>query len=105
MSNTTTNAGAAGQQKNAWEQKELGVLWKRTKNGTTESYLTGTLNLKALGFDKDIPLVVFSNKRKEKDTHPDLKIYLSERKPQAANAAPASPAPTAAPVPPQSRLI
>lgn len=82
--------------KSKWGAKELGVLWSRVKNGTSESYLVGSINLKSLGFDKDVPLVIFSNKSKEKEQHPDLRIYLSEKKP-ATPAAPAAPTAPATP--------
>jgi hypothetical protein len=81
MSTTTTPSNGTTQP-DPWQQKELGVFWERTKKGTTESYLTGTINLKALGFDKDVPVIVFTNKHKKKSTHPDLRMYISE-KPQA----------------------
>ena len=75
---------------NEWEKKELGVLWSRTKKDSTEKFLTGKINLKNYGFDRDVDVVIFKNKTKTKDTHPDLRIYFSEPRPQAsAGAAPA----------------
>lgn len=93
--NTTTNGGTP----NPWEAKELGVFWKRTKQGTTESYLTGNLNLKNLiaqGVDlsQDIQVIMFTNKKKLKETHPDLRLYISEKRDATAKA----PAKTTAPV-------
>lgn len=95
--NTATNG------ENPWDKKELGALWKREKQTSKEKYLTGVLNLKNLGDefpDKDVPVVIFSNKRKQKDTHPDLRVYLSEKnsKPATTTAKPtvnrvAAPAP------------
>lgn len=73
---------AASTGENPWDKKELGALWKRVSQGSQEKYLSGVLNLKNLGDgfpDKDVPVIVFSNKRKNKDTHPDLRIYLSEK--------------------------
>ena len=80
MATNTTNGTT-----DPWQAKELGVLWKRTKTGTKNSYLTGTINLKKLieqGIDpsSDIALVIFPNKHKTKDTHPDLRVYVSEKK-------------------------
>lgn len=90
--NTTTN-----NQQDLWKQKELGVFWKRTKQNSKETYLTGTINLKALGFDKDVAVVVFSNKSKQKDTHPDLRMYISEKKGESGTVVKAAvtPAPAA----------
>jgi hypothetical protein len=67
---------------NSEQKVEVGALWK--KQGKTQKFLSGTINLKALGYDKDVPVVVFSNKYKQKDSHPDLRIYLS--KPKSENA-------------------
>ena len=80
MSTNTTNNGG---QTDPWQEKELGVFWKRTKNGTKENYLSGVINLKKLldaGVDPsaDIQVVAFTNKKKQKDTHPDLRLYVSE---------------------------
>lgn len=94
---------AIEKQKNEWDKKELGALWKHEKkslDGTTkgEAFLSGKINLKNYGFDKDIELVIFKNKNKEKDTHPDLKVYFSEPRvkpttPARANVAKAAPTP------------
>jgi hypothetical protein len=103
--NTTGNASAPTP--NAWDQKELGCMWRREKQNSKEKYLTGVLNLKHLpGFpDQDVPIVVFTNKRKLKDTHPDLRVYLSEKRQGTGNGngngkAPARAAAPAAPTPP-----
>lgn len=94
MATTATNS------KNNWDDKELGCLWKRKKQSTGENYLTGVINLKPLGFDKDVQVVCFGNKHKTKDTHPDIRIYISEKKPVGKTAAPAAPAKApAAPTP------
>lgn len=67
-----------------WDAKELGVLWKR-KSAKGETFLTGKLNLKSQGFDKDISVVAFTNKQKKKDTHPDIRLYFSEPKQTTAD--------------------
>jgi hypothetical protein len=118
---TTNNRNAsapAAKEPNAWDQKEMGVLWKREKQSNKEKYLTGPLNLKNvvtyLGIKTldqllaaELNMVVFSNKGKSKDTHPDLRIYYSEPRaktgatttssrpePRASTPAPAEPAPS-----------
>lgn len=92
MSNTPNEKAA-----NEWENKELGVLWKRKSKSKGETFLTGKINLKSLGFDKDVSLVIFSNKQKKQDNHPDLRIYVSE--PKANGGATDSKAAAAAPAP------
>jgi hypothetical protein len=97
---------------NIWDQKELGVMWKKEKLTTKEKYLTGAFKLgKVFGLlgvktleellALDINFVVFSNKNKSKDTHPDLRIYWSEPRvkgasPTVPTARPAAAAPVAA---------
>jgi hypothetical protein len=113
---TTDNSPrtASEQTPNAWDQKELGCMWKKEKKGTSEKYLTGVLNLKNIpGFpDQDVAFVVFSNKRKLKETHPDLRIYVSEKRTggtaPATTSAPAATrkaTPAAAPVSDANELI
>jgi len=65
-------------QKSEWEEKELGALWQKQKQGTTDTYYSGKINLKSVGFDKDINVVVFPNRNKTSDNQPDLKIYVSK---------------------------
>lgn len=110
---TTATTNGNGANKSNWNEKELGCLWRREKNGTKEKYLTGVLSaaklqaLLAKG-GGDIQVVCFSNKHKNKDTHPDLRIYLSEKKPTGATAsrtAPAAAAPAPAPAPDTNELI
>ena len=91
MKQTTndTNGNSGGNSGgNAWDRKELGVFLGKENKKTGEKYLTGIINLKALGFDKDVPVVVFTNKNKQKDSHPDLRVYLSEKPTPTAAAQP-----------------
>lgn len=93
MPATTSTSAASG--KVDWKKREIGALWRRVKNNDSkEKYLVGTLNLKNIGFDKDVPVIIYTNKQKNKDAHPDLRVYLSEPK-----AAPAASAHTPAPTP------
>ena len=94
--NTTSKIMATTNGKTNWDEKELGCLWRRETQATKEKYLTGVINLKSLGFDQDVQLICFTNKHKTKDTHPDIRIYLSEKKTGAAkgSAPAAKPAPT-----------
>ena len=84
------------------EQTEIGALWK--KEGKSQKFLAGNLDFseypealwKELVRTKKLPVVIFTNKFKQKDTHPDLRIYLSKPKEQA-------PAPAAAPAAAQAQ--
>jgi uncharacterized protein (DUF736 family) len=78
-----------------WKKKELGCAWKRESN-KGESYISGTLNLKNIpGFpDQDVAFIGFKNKDKQKDTHPDIRIYISEKRDAPAPTAKASTAPS-----------
>ena len=57
--------------KNEWSEREIGALWKR--ESPNQKYLTG--KLKVDGVEKNV--VIFSNKNKQKETHPDFRVYLS----------------------------
>jgi hypothetical protein len=97
---TNTN----NEKQDEWQKKEIGVLWKKESKTTKEKYITGVFNFKNIpGFpDVDVQIVGFSNKRKEKDTHPDVKCYISEprdKKPAPAAPRAAAPAPTPTPTP------
>lgn len=105
MNNSTDNNNNNAK----WDRKELGVLWKKTKRTDSEKYLSGVINLKHItGEDKDVPVIIFSNKGKKQESHPDYRIYLSEKpnqtppaKPQTASSKPSqsttkAPASTAA---------
>ena len=72
---------------------EIGALWKKVaKSG--ESFISGTINLKALGFDQDVKIVGFSNKNKTNPNAPDIRLLLSSE--SGAPQAPAKPAATPA---------
>ncbi len=57
--------------------KKLGVLWLKEKEG--KKYFTGNIEV---SYKETIPLVVFKNEKKEKESHPDYIVYLSEPKKQ-----------------------
>lgn len=71
------------------DQTELGALWK--KQGQSQKFLSGEIDLAPIGINKKIPVVIFTNKFKQKETHPDYRVFLSKPKPQGgASAAPAA---------------
>ena len=56
---------------------KVGALWLREakdKDGNSFKYFSGVLQT----LERDIPIVVFKNTRKEKDNHPDYLVYRSE---------------------------
>tara|TARA_Y100000296_G_C4939424_1_gene140668 strand:- start:230 stop:466 length:237 start_codon:yes stop_codon:yes gene_type:complete len=55
-------------QKNEWQEREIGALWKN--EGRNQTYLTGKVG--------DQKVVIFSNKNKNKDNQPDFRVYKSE---------------------------
>lgn len=78
-----TNNGA----KTDWKKNELGALWKRQSKGSGEKYLTGTLKFQeSVQAGQEIQVIIFSNKTKKADSHPDLRVYISEK---PGNAVPA----------------
>lgn len=95
------------------DQIEIGALWK--KEGQTQKFLAGNLDFKNLDEaqwnefvkTKKLATVIFTNKFKQQDTHPDLRVYLSKPKPiTAPTAAPVkSNAPAAAPVATDNEII
>jgi uncharacterized protein (DUF736 family) len=64
---------------NTWEQREIGAMWKR--DGVNQKYLVGRLKLEKVPKDsEELNIVVFSNKNKSKETHPDFRVYVSQSK-------------------------
>lgn len=108
MPATTANNRPASETPNPWDIKELGCLWKK-KSKKDESYFTGVIdmkkvvaNLKVKTLEEllkyNLDLICFQNKRKTKDTHPDVRVYWSEPR-ESASAPAAAPRRQAAPAP------
>ena len=71
-----------------WRQRELGALWKR--QGRNQNYLTGTLRIGEFGVEKEVKIVIFTNKNKAKNERaPDFIVYESEA-PQSTSSEEAS---------------
>lgn len=65
-------------QKNEWQNREIGALWKR--KSATQSYLAGHIDVSkfdAILDSSKMNVVIFTNRSKQKDTHPDYRLYLS----------------------------
>jgi len=54
-----------------WSDREIGALWRK---GGDKPFYSGNLTI---GGEK-VEIVIFKNKFKEKDNHPDLRIYKSK---------------------------
>lgn len=69
MSETSNN-------KNEWSEREVGALW--LKQSPNQKYFSGHVTIQDdLGEDIKLQVVVFRNKNKQKDNHPDFRIYKS----------------------------
>jgi len=77
-----------------WKSRELGALWKR--QGRTQNYLTGKIKIGEFGVEKEVQVVIFTNKNKDKNERaPDFIVYESEPAPEADTPKEVSEAPLA----------
>lgn len=56
-----------------WKKREIGALWRR--DGKNQKFLSGKITIGEFGEEKEIQIVIFSNRFKEKDNQPDFRIY------------------------------
>lgn len=64
-------------EKTDWAKRDVGALWKR--EGQSQKYLSGYVKVDELGIERELKIVVFSNKNKNNnDKAPDYRIYLSK---------------------------
>lgn len=69
MQNSNQNNGE-------WSKRDMGALWKR--EGKNQKYLSGYVKFDELGIEREVKIVVFSNKSKKDNAKaPDYRIYLS----------------------------
>jgi len=62
---------------NEWSKRDIGALWKR--EGQSQKYLSGYVKVDELGIEKELKIVVFSNKNKNNNEKaPDYRIYISK---------------------------
>ena len=60
------------EKENEWAKREIGALW--VKESPSQKYMSGHFT------DQDgnrVRVVIFTNKHKKKDTHPDYRVYKS----------------------------
>jgi uncharacterized protein (DUF736 family) len=69
-----TKDKAPKKEENDWAKREIGALWKHQT--VKQSFYSGRIELN----DQEWDIVCFTNKNKQKDSHPDIRIYLSEPK-------------------------
>ena len=58
-----------------WAKRDIGALWKR--EGQSQKYLSGYVKVDELGIEKELKIVVFSNKNNSEKA-PDYRIYISK---------------------------
>lgn len=69
--------------KSDWSKRDVGALWKR--ESSTQKYLSGYVKVDELGIERELKVVVFSNKnKKDNPKAPDYRIYLSLPKESAS---------------------
>ena len=61
-----------------YKNVEVGALWKRQAKSNGQTYLSGHIKQDdGFGEEKQVKVVVFSNKNKKSENAPDFRIYLS----------------------------
>jgi len=69
--------------KTDWSKRDVGALWKR--EGKSQKYLSGYVKVDELGIERELKIVVFSNKnKKDNEKAPDYRIYVSKPAENAA---------------------
>tara|TARA_R100000008_G_scaffold45674_1_gene26825 strand:- start:1434 stop:1730 length:297 start_codon:yes stop_codon:yes gene_type:complete len=72
MTEDTQNTSSSGN--SDWKERELGALWRR--EGRSQNFLSGMIRLNEGGTEREIKVVVFTNKGKAKNERaPDFIIY------------------------------
>jgi len=62
---------------NEWSKREMGALWRR--QGKSQNYLSGYVKIGEFGTEKEVRVVVFTNKGKAKNPKaPDFVVYESQ---------------------------
>lgn len=76
MSDTSTQTNDNKPQSD-WQKRECGALWLR--QSPSQKYFSGHIVVAdEFGVEKKVKVVIFSNKHKKKDNHPDFRVYRSE---------------------------
>ena len=59
-------------QENEWAKREIGALW--VKESPSQKYFSGHFTD---GDGNKVKVVIFTNKHKKKENHPDFRVYKS----------------------------
>ena len=63
-------------QENEWAKRECGALWE--KQSPSQKYFSGHFMVAdENGVEQKVKVVIFTNKHKKKETHPDYRVYKS----------------------------
>jgi uncharacterized protein (DUF736 family) len=99
-----TSAQTQTQAQNDWDKREIGALWKR--EGKSQNYLSGHVKFSdEFGAERKLDVMIFANKSKKKDTHPDFRIYFNDRPAPKTSEAPVVSNKAAKPAPLEEELI
>jgi hypothetical protein len=64
-------------QQTDWKERDIGALWQR--QGKNQKYLSGHVRLKdSDGNVVEQRVIVFTNKHKSADNHPDFRVYKGD---------------------------
>ena len=89
MSDTSTKTNEEKPQSD-WQKRECGALWLR--QSPSQQYFSGHVVVAdEFGVEKKLKVVIFSNKHKKKDNHPDFRVYRSEPQDQTKEETPQVP--------------
>ena len=81
MSNESTS--------NDWAAREIGAMWK--KDGQNQKYLSGKMKLPETLGGKEFGVVMFTNRHKNAENHPDFRLYLDSRSVEGGTSAEEAP--------------
>lgn len=74
---TETQTETETKSTNEWRQREMGALWRR--EGKSQNYLSGYVKIGEFGTEKEVRVVIFTNKGKVKNPKaPDFVVYESQ---------------------------
>ena len=89
---TETDTEKKTESTNDWSNREMGALWRR--QGKNQNYLSGYVKIGEFGTEREVRVVVFTNKGKAKNPKaPDFVVYESQDLQAAATATATATAP------------
>jgi hypothetical protein len=80
----STETQKTNESTNEWKQREMGALWRR--EGKSQNYLSGYVKIGEFGTEKEVKVIVFTNKGKAKNPKaPDFVVYESQDRREEAS--------------------